>query len=521
MTNLSDQANTPIITETMMPFERLVDREPQINRFTTMVERIKQKRPIPTTLYELYGAPRIGKSSTIRMLVEVCREHHTPYTGVNFKEQMGRIALWLADPTRLLEYLLDNFENTVALGERPFLQEQIDRYRAGQHPQQPVHDYLQMPQDMRLYKRPAWVDQLREVGLNFLALIERLSAPDKNTTQPVAFFFDEAEYASPELVDWIEEWLINPLTQSKWCIVVWAARSPWRWKRPEVRRRLISEELKAFTLDEVQKQMRTYQWQQPSLVEQFFRGIYDVTGGHPYANRLVIEQVHSWEGGEQPVDQNLFASRKEEMLRELYDRLIYEHAFNRLETPEERLACELLSMVRLFDTTMMREILTACRAEQFERWSYEDFGDLSRRLRKSQLLVWNTGKGYAIDPALRHIIREYYELCAPKDYRTANETAYRVYGEWLAKPVDNRALFVIEALYHQACLRIAGGQEELVRLLREQVDQYHQWIRIPDVRQEALARLEGELAHDVELRRLVGDELMDRLVEAVREGGRE
>jgi hypothetical protein len=123
------------------------------------------------------------------------------------------------------------------------------------------------------------------------------------------------------------------------------------------------------------------------------------------------------------------------------------------------MACRLMALVRLFDTTMLREILQACTGEPFTG----DLGNLLLRLKKTQLLVWE--KGYAIDSGLRYIIQKYFMVSEQKTFIDANRATLRVYEDWLKRPVDNRCLFVMEELYHNAVLLQVGEQMDLKAIL--------------------------------------------------------
>ena len=370
-----------------------------------------------------------------------------------------------------------------------------------------------MSPDERLYQRPAWLDLLRVVTTQFIELVRALGQRKGESLAPVVLFFDETERADFELADWIEEWVISPLVQLKHVVVVWTARRPWRWKRPEVRRRLESDSLGVFEQKDLQLQFKS-SGADLRVVEALFEKVYSVTGGHPFANAVVIEQVRRWEDNGERVDQDVFSERETNLLWQVFDRFIRDYAFRSLDKdssePYERTACELMALVRLFDTTMLRRILLACSDDLFAGWTQEDFGDLLLRLKKSHLLVWN--RGYALDPTLRHLIHQYYATCEQPTYVAANQIALEVYGEWLKKPVDNRALFVIELLFHQACLNRAGESVNLEQVLDNQLREYQERIKDPYALRDALERLAGELESDAELGRLTGELGLMRLV---------
>lgn len=492
----------------------LVDRREQIDKFNDILSRIHNRRPVSENIFEWYGGPGIGKSMLIELLVRECENKHIPWILTNFKDLGKRTEKYLDDPTKLIEDLVSNLAKKAPLNTTS-LRESIKKYRSSAHPKQTIRAYFNLSQEERLYQKPDWLERLRSLTVEFIKLVDGLAPKsDRDPVQPVVFLFDETEHADVELVDWLEEWVINPLAQRKYCVIVWMARRPWRWKRPEIRRRLQSEPLLVFAEEEVKEQVR-FNSSNPDLAELFFKNVHIVTGGHPFANSVVISQFDAWEAQGQTLTPEYFSAREIELLREIFHRFIRDYAFERL-TSREKLACELLAMVRLFDTTMLRAILTMSSSEEFAGWSQEDFGDLLLLLQKTQLLVWD--RGYTLDPALRYIIRNYFSVCEISTFVEVNRAALAVYQNWLEKPVvDNRSLFVIEELYHYASLQQVGEPVSLEDELAKRLRQYPKWIKDDQALGNALERLEGELKHDKELERLTERVSSTKLVEQVRE----
>ena len=97
-----------------------------------------------------------------------------------------------------------------------------------------------------------------------------------------------------------------------------------------------------------------------------------MTGGHPYANDVVITEVRHWEGQVTP---EIFSEREARStlgdLRPVHSRICFQGSLSRLQA-----ACELMALVRIFDTTMLRRVLQICRGDLFGHCEQEDFGDL-------------------------------------------------------------------------------------------------------------------------------------------------
>jgi len=482
---------------TRLSRNQLVDRDEQLSKFVDVLDRIGRQGTVSSNLFEYYGSPGIGKSVLVGMLADEANKRHAAWTIIDFKISEEKTEAYFRDPGILIEEIvsglkrqvnLDTHELDIALGE----------YRKTVLPDSGVTPaYAAMDQETRLYRRPDWLTELRNAVVAFIKLVNILPSYEKtNGIRPVVLFFDETEHAEIELVDWIEEWIINPLIQIKHCVVIWTARRPWRWKRPEIRRRLTSELLKVFEPDTVKEQIKLGS-EKPDLVLELFQNVYTLTGGHPFANHIVIEKLDLLAEKGEDITPKTFQDFESQLLKEVFDRFINGYAFGELEPNDVKIACKFISLVRSFDSTMLSKILQACVGNLFTSWTSNDFGELLLKLKKTQLLVWE--KGYAIDPGLRHIIQKYYMVLDRDTFIRANKAALDVYKDWLKRPVDNRSLFVLEELYHHAALMQVGQDANLQELLAKRLAEYPERIRDKQALDNALERLEGEIQNDKEL----------------------
>ena len=488
--------------------EELVDREEQIDQFDMVLRRIQQERPQATTLFEWYGGPGIGKTQLVRLLIEQCQSNDCAWACVDFAQAKADklIEVFSADPTRLIEQIAGELIRPNLLEEEELF-EHIQAYREQEHPKEAVRAYFEMSRDERLYNRPVWLDNLQKVVTSFIGLVNDLGQREgSQSVRPVAIFFDETESADVELTDWIEDWIISSLVHVKHCIVVWTARRPWRWKLPEIRRRIYSEQLLVFPEDNSKQQVEKGS-SHPDLAMEFFGRVHEITHGHPAANAVAIKQINRWEKASPSLPD--FST---ELLKQIFDGFIMNYAFEGLKA-DEKTASQLLSLVRLFDTVMLRDVLKACAGEQFKNWSQEDFGDLLLRLKKSQLLVWN--KGYALDPDLRYMLYNYFLNNERPLFIKVHRTALEVYQDWLNRPVDNRSLFVIEELYHLVSLQLANEPVNLMSEFSKRLEQYLEWFPDEQGRRNTLERLQGTLKHDKELERLTDGLSSSKMVSQV------
>lgn len=500
--NTGNTHTDPEVPRALSPsFEKLVDREEQLAKFADVLDRISRQGPISSNLFEWYGSPGIGKSMLVKMLTHKADKKHAAWVIVDFKQTTEKMEGYLRNPILLLEKIITDLKRQARLDLKEF-DTALQAYTSASLPDEGVvAAYSAMDQEVRLYHRPDWLTALRNVVIAFIKLINTLPPLEKTEgIRPVVLFFDETEQASVELVDWIEEWIVNPLIQVKHCVIVWTARRPWRWKRPEIRRRLTSELLTVFKPEMVKEQIQSGSIK-PDLVSELFKNVYTLTGGHPFANFIVINELDTLANQGKTITPENFQDFESKLLEEIFDRFVNQYAFNELKSNDLKVACKFISLVRLFDSTMLRKILQACAGEFFIPWQHDEFGNLLLKLKKTQLLVWE--KGYSIDPGLRHIIMKYFMVLDRNTFKAANLAALNVYADWLSRPVDNRSLFVLEELYHSAALRQAGEKIDLSARLAQRLQEYPTWIKDEQALENALERLEGEIHNDKELEQLI------------------
>lgn len=500
----------------------IIDRFEQRDAFTDVLERMRSNMPFQHNLFEWYGAPGIGKTTLVKLLQNECEKRNVPWAVINFdEEKVSTIDAYLADPIKLVEHI------SIALTNHNFdtkiLKKQITSYKKEVLPTEGIClAYARMSERERAYSEsnPQWLYKMRLALSAFVDAVSVFPETDiqKKQLLPFVLFIDGIDSAPELLTDWIEEFLIKPLVQTKRSIIVWTARNQRKWKRPEIRWDRKSEELRPFSEEEVKLQLRNsprFKGEE-TLTEQLFKNVFILTGGHPYAGSVVINEMGQWE----ELNAEAVKRREQELLTEIYKTVIQNYAFKGLSI-EQKTALEFCSMVRLIDTTTLQRILQESSSlfENKNDWQRKDFDRLLFELRKTYLLRWEKS-GWTIEPTLRHLMRNYFLTCAEDVFQKVNESALNVYQDWLSKPVDNRKLFIIEEIYHLASLQqIKRSQDvDIVDILKSRLEQYR-----PEVRQDpeswriTLVQIEGELEHDVELTKIVGEPEVERLISPIKD----
>lgn len=498
--DIENEAGSSFVADSLSPkFDQLIDRKKQISQFMSLIDKLSRRKPISNPILQWHGGPGIGKSSLIKLLVAECKNHSILFSLIDFSA-LGKIEAFYDDPTLLIEKIVfDGWK--VSIDDGKPLADSIKNFRTTMKPQEQsfVVSYDKYPQQ-KISIIPKWLEELEGVRVEFEKLAEKISGArdplnEKNHIQPVVILFDETEIISREFVYWIEDYVFRPMALLTVSLIVWTGRKPWQWRRPEVRQRVYSEKLEVFNDGDVEIQLKNQlvpEDESDSLAKQLFKNVFNLTGGHPYANGVIINEINSWTDKEMFVTPDSLAQKQPDLFELIFKDFIENYAFKNLPS-EQKIACELLGLVRRFDVKMLQEIANAVGA--LRNKDREGFRDLLNDLKKAQFMDWN--QGFVLDQPLRHLISEYYFWRQKNDYVVIHQTALKVNRDWLNTPVDNRALFVTEVIYHNLCLRRAGQSINLKDVVLESLKVFPS--ENNDALKDTLARFAGELRRDKEV----------------------
>lgn len=254
----------------------LVGRDGPINHFDDILDRINRNGPVNSNIIEYYGSPGIGKSALLGELARRAESKGARVAMINFEDE--NTSELERDPSVVIEKLASQ----LGINQGDFARA-LAEYRISTLPRDGVvKAYGEMDQETRLYQRPDWLNKFREMDVEFIKAVNVRKSPS-------VLLFDEAGATSTEMLDFVEEWIINPIVQVKTAIIGFATTRPWRWKRPEIRRRLTSTQIGPLRQEQVEELLgRSWPSWKGTLTSAIIGEIYQTTGGHPGAIWAVI-----------------------------------------------------------------------------------------------------------------------------------------------------------------------------------------------------------------------------------------
>lgn len=454
--------------------------KPYVNRTKELAEvrerlnLIRRGGLLFEAVLEWYGVPGIGKTTLGQMIDKLCSEMNVPFARVDFHQEENPHAPSYADDPLLI---LEDIVNALGLEEPLEFRGMLGRYR------QAEEEYLRQERHKRVVRA-------------FLGDMNKLLAKG-----PLVLLFDTTDQAARETITWLEESIISPLCLTGKCLTIWTGRFPQRWKRFEVRRRVVSEKLGPLTAKDTEEH-----------VGPMGTRIYTLTRGHPLGNEEVAEVVLRYEA-EGRVAPDL------ELINALVDRVIDRYVMKGIED-DLKAAFRVLTVVRQFDVTILRRLLSSF-LEEFKTLREPLFLSVLGRLKSTYLVEWDpVRKGYAIDPTIRRILALHLCYNHPKCYLQVNDMAADIYAEWIKKVQENRSVYVVERLYHRAIPAIVNKRPLglIIKELRKELEGYLATYYTDEDRERAQRstdQLLQELSRDEELREIIGDEGFETLTKAV------
>jgi hypothetical protein len=154
---------------------------------------------------------------------------------------------------------------------------------------------------------------------------------------------------------------------------------------------------------------------------------------------------------------------------------------------------------------VLRRLLTRFVEEPFAGKSAAYFLGVVGRMVKTTLVEWSSARrGYVLDKTIRWMLALNVKLAARERYEEINYELIGLYDEWIERVPENRSGFIIERLYHEACLQSVRGASpkaiagRLCELLEGYLERYYPVIEKGEM-PHGLTALQEELSKDDEL----------------------
>ncbi|MCP4349889.1 MAG: ATP-binding protein [Desulfobacterales bacterium] len=466
-----------------------VNRVEQLNMVREILNKIIHGRVQPYLIINWYGIPGIGKTTLGLMIEELCEKMSVPFlcTGFHDKysddEKILRKLEYTNDYTLILENIINEYKNHIP---KEF-QNVLLQYRK--------------ETDSKLRQ-----ERFKHVVDIFLDFLNELTAKG-----PVVLLFDSTEDADPDLIIWLEEKIISPLLMAGKCLFIWTGRYQQVWNEYGVRQRVILEKLDPLPLEATKQHIESILKNNPMPYETEEEAesegarIYRLTMGHPLCNEEVVGAIREYKAkGKDAADDDLIYI--------LMEKVIDVFVMKGVE-PELSQACRILAAIRQFDVTILQQILSKFVIYFKETKSYlKVIGEFTA----TSIVEWDSNrKGYALDEIIRHILSQYMRLKEKKQYLDIVETAADIYKAYIEEVTENRSIYILERLFHQATIN--NIRKEMIndphKELKEYLEKYYN--EKSKFAYNATTQLYEDLKKDTEFENTLGEEGFDRLKEIV------
>jgi hypothetical protein len=495
----------------LQPQVQFTNREEELGAVAYRLEILHGGGGVFQCVVNFYGIPGIGKT---RLLVEIL---HRAQTGSWSGRQFAPTPSALTDLAGEHVFLYpDRGGPEVLAHQMRQLEQQTKQHDAQFFKALKTFRAFEAPSP---YDEEAWYtfrQEAKRVADAFSLYVYRHA---KQQRQPVMLLFDNSEKLPVEAFDWLEYEVFSPLVQTDRILLVVAGRSPVRWKRFEIRRRVLLHKLDLLP----PKEREQLVIQQAPSWERLAPNIVKLTFGYPWGNQTIVEALEQL-GKPQVIEPDDFEQYRPELLRRLTTEVVESRLLEDI-APDLRCAFHIIAPLRQFDVTTLRAVLPEFAPDQFGERGGNYFLMMLNRLVDTALVEWSAKrKAYVLDDTLRRILALDLETQDADLSQCIHQRGAELYRRWLEEVSESRSTYLVEWLYHRAQVLRLGGKDQaeiaskVQRDLRTVLDRFYRQATFEDDRLlDSASRLVNELEWDDELTTLVGQRAMSRMVQAVKE----
>jgi len=415
----NDPINEQIIESRRIYNSKLfVDRKPQLDLVEERVGSAYTNKFIPSPLVNFWGVKGIGKTWLLRYLND---KYQYPR-----KEPEATFSLFYAFEDNPLSQQVGTVVRTLANEIFTQLSQTIAT---------DVRDDLRLAQD--LGDATAFVDALNASAQQLTPLL----------------LLDNTEHIPASAWEKIEQELLEPLITSNRIIVVIAGRRQIpRWRRFEVRRRVVEYDrtrINPLAKTDIGKQLEVSRYRNISV-----DWLYAHTGGNPYLVDILARQATQWiEENKDVADHTLIWEQHRSQLVQI----LKESEDGQLESvvdKELRIALYAVIPLRFYRLEAMRYMCSRQAANEEPDVYYLT---LLRRLDQETEVVWwhRDRRAYVTSEVVRLVINRRHLLEEPNDLVLNHRHACAMYWNWIEDYPQASEDFIIELYFHLGNIYLA------------------------------------------------------------------
>lgn len=317
--------------------------------------------------------------------------------------------------------------------------------------------------------------------------------------------FDSAERLSKQMLDDLIDWLVKPLVLRPDILFIFAARGRFELKDLKVHKRCLPCQLEPFTRDEIEEKIKTRG--NGLLLEP----VEDFSGGHPLTIEAVYECARLITEQDRLPMSDVF-ERKTEEIAQVLDAAIVQNRFMQGLNDEQQKLLEAVCILRKFNPMSLKRFAARFVDEKYAQESTAFYLRVLGDLVDSKLVEWTrVARAHVLDNVVRHMMSYNLKVRDPQGFRARHEEAAGMYGRMITESPAQGSLFILERLYHLACLSDVSRA-----IIEDEIDTIVQADKL-DVDQVFNLKKEfcgdDKIPGDVELRQMLGAEICHLLDE--------
>jgi hypothetical protein len=469
--------------------KHLINRKEQREKIESLLAQ--DGKGIPFAALEFFGIGGLGKSRTLEIAKQACRDKNLPFVVVDF--------------------LVTDIQNA----QHPDLDillricDHLDRITDFTHGRLFTASLLRNGKDRGLTEDKSILTDQKKLSEFHGYLADALQ------DRPFILMLDSIEHCPDELFDWFGRELLFPLIQAQKVapiMVFLAGRGPRvaesRWP---VTLKAAIESLRLDPLEFEHTREQINALPDGSGYSKAARDIYALSNGHTYSTEAIISWLNSLGVKVQAV-----GTQRQELARRLREEVIRKYILS--DADDWVLPfLEIASYFRWFRSGFVAEFLQKYRPELGKDLPVQWYTARLVDLQKRPLHLVYLGKGhYRLEPTLQKLLHVVTAIIDPDEARNIHTEAIVYLEKELSQPASGNtaALILVEILYHKAHQAAIAGEKadvrsELARLLKGYVDpKYARDLELLDF-------LKNSFEKDAELAELVTQPVLEGLIKEV------